>query len=97
MRRGVTLAVPVGAVLVGIASAGTASADAVSDSGSPVTGYGQLCLDDRGAAATDYNAVQVATCNGTRAQDWSYVQAGSAIQRGGRNPAARATCCTNAK
>ena len=46
----------------------------------PITGYDGLCLDDRGASTALYNPVQVYTCNGTGAQNWSVVEAGSTIQ-----------------
>ena len=38
----------------------------------PVTGYQGLCLDDRAASTAPLNPVQVYTCNGTGAQQWSY-------------------------
>jgi hypothetical protein len=37
----------------------------------PVTGYAGLCLDDRAASTANYNPVQVYTCNGTNAQQWT--------------------------
>ena len=37
----------------------------------PITGYQGLCLDDRDASTADYNPVQVYTCNGTDAQQWT--------------------------
>jgi chitinase len=38
----------------------------------PVTlAYNGLCLDDRGASTTNFNPVQVYTCNGTNAQQWT--------------------------
>jgi chitinase len=36
-----------------------------------ITGYEGLCLDDRGASTADFNPIQVYTCNGTDAQDWT--------------------------
>lgn len=36
-----------------------------------IVGYEGLCLDDRGASVTNYNPVQVFTCNGTDAQQWT--------------------------
>ena len=36
-----------------------------------ITGYEGLCLDDRSASTADYNPVQVYTCNGTNAQQWT--------------------------
>ncbi|MBC3841524.1 RICIN domain-containing protein [Streptacidiphilus sp. 4-A2] len=49
-----------------------------------ITGYGGLCVDDRSASTADYNPVQVYTCNGTAAQQWTVVQAGSTIQALGK-------------
>jgi endoglucanase len=37
----------------------------------PITGYQGLCLDDRAASTTNFNPVQVYTCNGTGAQSWT--------------------------
>jgi beta-glucosidase len=37
----------------------------------PITGYEGLCLDDRSASTADFNPVQVYTCNGTGAQQWT--------------------------
>jgi Glycosyl hydrolase family 12/Ricin-type beta-trefoil lectin domain len=45
----------------------------------PITGYEGLCVDDRGASTAEYNPVQVYTCNGTDAQDWT-VAAGNTLQ-----------------
>ena len=36
-----------------------------------ITGYEGLCLDDRGASTANYNPIQVYTCNGTDAQQWT--------------------------
>ncbi|WP_246576512.1 ricin-type beta-trefoil lectin domain protein [Actinospica durhamensis] len=36
-----------------------------------VTGYEGLCLDDRSASTANYNPIQVYTCNGTNAQQWT--------------------------
>ncbi|HET9170200.1 MAG TPA: ricin-type beta-trefoil lectin domain protein [Actinospica sp.] len=36
-----------------------------------VTGYQGLCLDDRSASTANFNPVQVYTCNGTSAQQWT--------------------------
>ena len=44
-----------------------------------ITGYNGLCLDDRNASTALYNPVQVYTCNGTAAQQWTVTQAGSTI------------------
>ncbi|HEV2640789.1 MAG TPA: ricin-type beta-trefoil lectin domain protein [Actinocrinis sp.] len=45
----------------------------------PITGYQGLCVDDRAASTADYNPVQVYTCNGTNAQSWTYVAAGTTL------------------
>jgi hypothetical protein len=45
-----------------------------------ITGYEGLCLDDRSASTALFNPVQVYTCNGTDAQQWTVVEAGSTIQ-----------------
>jgi beta-glucosidase len=37
----------------------------------PITGYQGLCLDDRSASTALYNPIQVYTCNGTNAQQWT--------------------------
>lgn len=45
-----------------------------------IVGFDGLCLDDRGAITDDYNPVQVFTCNGTDAQNWTIVHSTSTIQ-----------------
>jgi len=45
----------------------------------PITGYQGLCLDDRAASTADYNPIQVYTCNGTNAQNWT-VASGNTLQ-----------------
>jgi len=49
----------------------------------PVTGYGGQCLDVRGASSADFTAVQVYTCNGTGAQQWT-VASGNTLQALGK-------------
>jgi len=44
-----------------------------------ITGYKGLCLDDRAASTANFNPVQVYTCNGTSAQQWT-VAAGHTLQ-----------------
>jgi chitinase len=44
-----------------------------------ITGYQGLCLDDRAASTADFNPVQVYTCNGTIAQQWT-VGSGGTLQ-----------------
>jgi Beta-1,3-glucanase/Ricin-type beta-trefoil lectin domain len=38
-----------------------------------------LCLDDRSSSTANGNAIQIYTCNGTAAQQWTYVEAGSTL------------------
>ena len=45
----------------------------------PITGYEGLCLDDRSASTADYNPIQVYTCNGTNAQQWT-VESNNTLQ-----------------
>jgi chitinase len=45
----------------------------------PITGYQGLCLDDRSASTANLNPVQVYTCNGTNAQQWT-VASGNTLQ-----------------
>ena len=49
----------------------------------PITGYGSLCVDVRGASAANLTPVQVYTCNGTGAQQWT-VAAGNTLQALGK-------------
>jgi len=48
-----------------------------------VTGYQGLCLDDRNASTADFNPVQVYTCDGTSAQQWT-VETNSTLQTLGK-------------
>jgi ricin-type beta-trefoil lectin protein len=50
----------------------------------PITGYDGLCVDVRGANSANSTPVQVYTCNGTNAQQWTVVQAGSTLQALGK-------------
>jgi beta-glucosidase len=43
----------------------------------PITGYQGLCLDVRGANSADGTPVQVYTCNGTNAQQWTVMANGT--------------------
>jgi chitinase len=42
-----------------------------------ITGYQGLCLDDRSASTANFNPIQVYTCNGSGAQDWTVNSNGS--------------------
>jgi chitinase len=44
-----------------------------------ITGYEGLCLDDRSASTADFNPIQVYTCNGTGAQQWT-VESNNSLQ-----------------
>ena len=44
-----------------------------------ITGYQGLCLDDRSASTANFNPIQVYTCNGTNAQQWT-VASGNTLQ-----------------
>ncbi|MGH3299893.1 MAG: ricin-type beta-trefoil lectin domain protein [Trebonia sp.] len=50
----------------------------------PITGYEGLCVDVRGASTADFTPVQVYTCNGTNAQQWTVVTAGSTLHALGK-------------
>ncbi|HEX5117552.1 MAG TPA: ricin-type beta-trefoil lectin domain protein [Pseudonocardiaceae bacterium] len=50
----------------------------------PITGLAGLCVDVRGASSADFTPVQVFTCNGTPAQQWTVVQAGSTLHALGK-------------
>jgi Ricin-type beta-trefoil lectin domain/Glycosyl hydrolases family 16 len=50
----------------------------------PIVGYGGLCVDVRAANPADFTPVQVYTCNGSNAQQWSVVQAGSTLHALGK-------------
>jgi hypothetical protein len=52
--------------------------------GSAITGYQGLCVDVRAANSADFTPVQVYTCNGTNAQQWTVVQAGSTLRALGK-------------
>ena len=45
----------------------------------PITGYEGLCLDDRSASTALKNPIQVYSCNGTSAQNWT-VASGNTLQ-----------------
>jgi Ricin-type beta-trefoil lectin domain/Glycosyl hydrolases family 16 len=50
----------------------------------PITGYQGLCVDVRGANSANFTPVQVYTCNGTNAQQWTVVAAGSTLHALGK-------------
>jgi Ricin-type beta-trefoil lectin domain/Glycosyl hydrolases family 16 len=50
----------------------------------PITGNAGLCVDVRGANSANFTPVQVYTCNGTNAQQWTVVTAGSTLHALGK-------------
>ncbi|RAG87257.1 hypothetical protein DN069_01600 [Streptacidiphilus pinicola] len=67
------LLVSAAAVLIQLPLGLGATAHAATAAGAvgQVTGYGGLCLDDRSASTANFNPVQVYTCNGSAAQQWT--------------------------
>jgi hypothetical protein len=55
-----------------------------SGSAGPITGLDGLCVDDRGASSANFTPVQLYTCNGTNAQQWTVVESGSTLQAFGK-------------
>jgi beta-glucanase (GH16 family) len=53
-------------------------------SGKAITGYAGLCLDVRSSNSANGTPVQVYTCNGTGAQQWTYVEAGTTLHALGK-------------
>ena len=69
-----------------VTGGGTPSPTPTTSSGTgtgPVTGYQGLCLDVRSASTADGTPVQVYTCNGTGAQQWT-VESNGTIQALGK-------------
>ena len=63
-------------LLAGIGVSAASVAQAASGTGQ-ITGYQGLCLDDRSASTALFNPIQVYTCNGTNAQQWTVESNGS--------------------
>jgi glucosylceramidase len=61
---------------------GAQSGTSLSSTG-PITGYQGLCLDVRSASSADGTPVQVYTCNGTSAQQWT-VESNGTLQSLGK-------------
>ena len=64
---------------VGTAVASYHAQPAAAATTGAITGYEGLCLDDRSASTALFNPIQVYTCNGTSAQQWT-VAAGNTLQ-----------------
>jgi hypothetical protein len=58
---------------VGVGAASVAQAAGTGQ----ITGYQGLCLDDRSASTAQFNPIQVYTCNGTSAQQWTVASNGT--------------------
>jgi Ricin-type beta-trefoil lectin domain len=72
------------AYVAAYSTSGGGSTPPPSGSTGPITGYEGLCVDVRGASTTDFTPVQVYTCNGTNAQQWTVVTAGSTLHALGK-------------
>jgi chitinase len=65
--------------ITGTSGGGGSSGGGGTTATGQITGYEGLCLDDRGASTAELNPVQVYTCNGTGAQQWT-VESNSTLQ-----------------
>ena len=83
-RRRVAVAVVAAASAIGLGAAGLSAALAPAASAATttgqITGYQGLCLDDRSASTADKNPIQVYTCNGTNAQQWTVNTGDNTVQ-----------------
>jgi hypothetical protein len=70
-RRLVLAACTVGALVAGAAIAATTDAVAAIAATGAITGYGGKCVDVAGANSANGTQVQLYTCNGTSAQQWT--------------------------
>jgi hypothetical protein len=68
------------AYVAAYSTSGGGSTPPPSGNTGPITGYEGLCVDVRGASTALFTPVQVYTCNGTNAQQWTVVEAGSTLQ-----------------
>jgi hypothetical protein len=69
-----------GTMSVAYVAAYTTSGSTSTGTTGAITGYDGLCVDVRGASTANFTPVQVYTCNGTDAQEWTVVEAGSTLQ-----------------
>jgi len=72
------------AYVAAYSTSGGGSTPPPNGSTGPITGYQGLCVDVRGANTADFTPVQVYTCNGTNAQQWTVVEAGSTLHALGK-------------
>ena len=77
VRRRLLAVFAAAALMIGLGMAVAHEARAATTG--PITGYQGLCLDDRSASTANGNPIQVYTCNGTTAQQWT-VAAGNTLQ-----------------
>jgi Ricin-type beta-trefoil lectin domain/Glycosyl hydrolases family 16 len=68
------------AYVAAYSTSGGGSTPPPSGNTGPIHGYEGLCVDVRGASTAEFTPVQVYTCNGTNAQQWTVVEAGSTLQ-----------------
>src|SRR5690242_15372069 len=73
-----------GTMRVAYVAAYTTSGGGGGNPTGPITGYAGLCVDVRGANPANFTPVQGYTCNGTNAQQWTVVQAGSTLHALGK-------------
>jgi beta-glucanase (GH16 family) len=66
-------------MIVDYVAAYTAGGGTTPPGGKAVKGVAGLCLDDRSSGTGNGNPIQTWTCNGSGAQQWTYVQAGSTL------------------
>ena len=72
MRRRLLTALAAVALALGLGTAIAHHAQAATTPAvGPIVGYQGLCLDDRSASTALFNPIQVYTCNGTNAQQWT--------------------------
>ena len=71
-KRGLIAALAALTIAAGLGVAGAYHAQAVTPGTTgAITGYEGMCLDSRSASTADFNPIQVYTCNGTNAQQWT--------------------------
>ena len=78
VRRRVVAVLGAVALMAGLGVSAASVAQAASGTGQ-ITGYQGLCLDDRSASTALFNPIQVYTCNGTNAQQWT-VESNSTLE-----------------
>jgi Ricin-type beta-trefoil lectin domain/Glycosyl hydrolases family 18 len=77
VRHRATALLGASVLAAGLGLVGIAAPAAQAAGTGAITGYEGLCLDDRSSSTTDFNPIQVYTCNGTAAQSWTVESNGS--------------------